>query len=122
RPYHQADRGAGQAIGPVGGVANRGQYPGLPRVDRATRDADQRALRLPRCPGRSHRAPAPTPGQHGACVMNALANALAVDLSRALAEGGAAERARRSLREYVRQAWHVVEPSTPYVHGWHIDA
>jgi predicted phage terminase large subunit-like protein len=27
-----------------------------------------------------------------------------------------------SLREYIRQAWHVVEPSTPYVHNWHIDA
>lgn len=33
-----------------------------------------------------------------------------------------AEHARRSLREYIREAWHVVEPSTPYVHGWHIDA
>jgi hypothetical protein len=49
-------------------------------------------------------------------------NALAADLGRALAEGGAAERARRSLREYVRQAWHVVEPSTPYIDGWHIGA
>ena len=48
--------------------------------------------------------------------------ALASDLGRALVEGGAAERARRRLRDYVRQAWHVVEPSTPYVHGWHIDA
>jgi hypothetical protein len=49
-------------------------------------------------------------------------NALAADLGRALSDGGAAERARRSLREYIRMAWHVVEPSTPYVHGWHIDA
>lgn len=32
------------------------------------------------------------------------------------------ERARRRLAEYVRQAWHVVEPTTPYIHGWHIDA
>jgi len=32
------------------------------------------------------------------------------------------ELATRSLREFVRQAWHVVEPSTPFVSGWHIDA
>src|SRR5690606_26810685 len=32
------------------------------------------------------------------------------------------ELAQRSLVEYVRQAWHVVEPATEYVHGWHIDA
>jgi hypothetical protein len=32
------------------------------------------------------------------------------------------ELAMRSLREFVRQAWHVVEPSTPFVPGWHIDA
>lgn len=36
------------------------------------------------------------------------------DVQRALAE--------RSLSDYTRQAWHVVEPATPYVHGWHIDA
>ena len=30
--------------------------------------------------------------------------------------------ATRSLREFVRQAWHVIEPSTPFVPGWHIDA
>jgi predicted phage terminase large subunit-like protein len=33
-----------------------------------------------------------------------------------------AEMASRSLREFVRQAWPVVEPSTPFVPGWHIDA
>jgi predicted phage terminase large subunit-like protein len=33
-----------------------------------------------------------------------------------------AEFAGRSLREFVVQAWHVVEPSTPFVPGWHIDA
>jgi predicted phage terminase large subunit-like protein len=33
-----------------------------------------------------------------------------------------AELARRSLSEFIKQAWHVVEPATPYVHGWHIDA
>ncbi len=32
------------------------------------------------------------------------------------------EYATRSLREFVRQAWHVVEPSTLFVPGWHIDA
>src|SRR5688572_15230884 len=32
------------------------------------------------------------------------------------------EFARRSLREFVRQAWHVVEPATEYVPGWHVDA
>lgn len=32
------------------------------------------------------------------------------------------EKARRSLSEFIRQAWHVLEPATPYVHGWHIDA
>src|SRR5271168_4065422 len=32
------------------------------------------------------------------------------------------EYATRSLREFVRQAWRVVEPSTPFVPGWHIDA
>lgn len=26
------------------------------------------------------------------------------------------------LRDYIAQAWHVVEPATTYVHGWHIDA
>ena len=32
------------------------------------------------------------------------------------------ELARRRLREFVRQAWPIVEPSTPFVPGWHIDA
>lgn len=33
-----------------------------------------------------------------------------------------AERARRSLREFIQQAWQVLEPDTPYQHNWHIDA
>jgi hypothetical protein len=33
-----------------------------------------------------------------------------------------AELASRSLGEFVCQAWAVVEPSTPFVPGWHIDA
>src|SRR5271163_4307839 len=32
------------------------------------------------------------------------------------------ELASRSLSEFVRQAWSIVEPSTPFVPGWHIDA
>ena len=32
------------------------------------------------------------------------------------------ELATRSLGQFVRQAWAVVEPSTPFVPGWHIDA
>lgn len=31
-------------------------------------------------------------------------------------------RAQESLRSFVKQAWHVVEPATPYMHNWHIDA
>ncbi len=27
-----------------------------------------------------------------------------------------------TLSQYIREAWHVIEPGTPYVHGWHIDA
>lgn len=38
-----------------------------------------------------------------------------ITLAEARAEG-----ARRSLAEFVRQAWHVVEPSTPLVGNWHI--
>lgn len=32
------------------------------------------------------------------------------------------EACRRSLATFVRQAWKVLEPGQPYVHGWHIDA
>ena len=28
----------------------------------------------------------------------------------------------RSFIGFVREAWHVIEPSNPYVHGWHLDA
>jgi len=30
--------------------------------------------------------------------------------------------ARESLAEFIKMAWHVLEPSREYVHGWHIDA
>jgi len=29
--------------------------------------------------------------------------------------------AEESLVEFTKQAWHVIEPGQPYVHGWHID-
>ncbi len=32
------------------------------------------------------------------------------------------ELAKKSLAAYIRQAWHVVEPSNVYIHGWHIEA
>lgn len=32
------------------------------------------------------------------------------------------ERLRRRLSDYIRSAWHIVEPATIYTHGWHIDA
>ena len=28
----------------------------------------------------------------------------------------------RSLAEFIRQAWAIIEPGQPYIHGWHIDA
>lgn len=32
------------------------------------------------------------------------------------------EACRRSLATFVREAWHVLEPGQPYLHGWHVDA
>lgn len=32
------------------------------------------------------------------------------------------ELCQRELSEFIKQAWHVIEPSQPYIHGWHIDA
>ena len=31
------------------------------------------------------------------------------------------EKAERNLSEFIKQAWHVIEPGTPYVENWHID-
>ena len=28
---------------------------------------------------------------------------------------------KESLSEFVRQAWHVIEPGSEYIHNWHID-
>ena len=44
----------------------------------------------------------------------------AVDPERALTEIRR-EKAERNLSEFVRQAWHVIEPGTEYIHNWHID-
>jgi predicted phage terminase large subunit-like protein len=33
-----------------------------------------------------------------------------------------AEEAISDLRKFVKLAWPIIEPGTPYVHGWHIDA
>jgi predicted phage terminase large subunit-like protein len=33
-----------------------------------------------------------------------------------------AEKARRDFKEFVRQAWHIIEPGTPLVWGWVMDA
>ena len=33
-----------------------------------------------------------------------------------------AEKARRNLADFIRQAWPILEPETPYRHNWHIDA
>lgn len=29
---------------------------------------------------------------------------------------------KRSLAQFVRRAWHVLEPGQPYIHGWHVEA
>ena len=34
---------------------------------------------------------------------------------------GLAEKARRSLAAFVRQAWPIIEPSTPLIWNWHLD-
>lgn len=43
-----------------------------------------------------------------------------IDIDRTLFEISRAD-AESSLAEFVRQAWHVIEPGQPYIHGWHID-
>jgi predicted phage terminase large subunit-like protein len=30
-------------------------------------------------------------------------------------------RCEKSLADFVRQAWHIIEPGQPYIHGWHIE-
>lgn len=43
-----------------------------------------------------------------------------VDPDRVLFEIERAD-AEDSLAEFIRQAWHVIEPGQPYIHGWHVD-
>lgn len=43
-----------------------------------------------------------------------------IDVERQLFEISKAE-AEEDLVEFIKQAWRVVEPGSPYVHGWHID-
>ena len=43
-----------------------------------------------------------------------------IDIDRSLLAISKA-RCERSLVEFVRQAWHTIEPGAEYVHGWHID-
>lgn len=40
-------------------------------------------------------------------------------VTRELVEG---EKLARSLRRYVDRAWHVVEPASPFIPNWHVDA
>ena len=32
------------------------------------------------------------------------------------------ELCEKSLVEFIKQAWHVIEPGQEYIHNWHIDA
>ena len=43
-----------------------------------------------------------------------------IDIDRQLMEISRAE-CEEDLAMFVRQAWHVIEPGQPYIHGWHID-
>lgn len=36
-------------------------------------------------------------------------------------QGAKAELAKRSLAEFVKQSWHVIEPTTPLIWNWHIE-
>lgn len=36
-------------------------------------------------------------------------------------QSGGGIRTDLTLPEYVREAWHVIEPATPFIEGWHID-
>jgi len=33
-----------------------------------------------------------------------------------------AEQASRHLYEFMRQAWHIVEPARPFIDAWHLRA
>jgi predicted phage terminase large subunit-like protein len=56
-------------------------------------------------------------------VIEGLSPEMAEQFFRALTiEALQAEKYSRKLREYVKAAWHVVEPSKEYLPNWHIDA
>lgn len=46
----------------------------------------------------------------------------AIRAERARREAGAVRTRCATLAGFVREAWPVLEPTQPYVHGWHIDA
>ncbi|MGN0489347.1 MAG: phage terminase large subunit [Ruminococcus sp.] len=50
-----------------------------------------------------------------------LLNYLTSSEATALQEAIRRERAERSLSEFIRQAWPVIEPGTTYIDNWHID-
>ena len=41
---------------------------------------------------------------------------------RHLFQDAGVELARRSLSRFIRDGWHQIEPATPLVHGWYVDA
>lgn len=47
---------------------------------------------------------------------------LATYPSLSLSEQIQAEKAKRNFTLFVKEAWHIIEPSTPFVPGWHLDA
>lgn len=52
-----------------------------------------------------------------------LARREAEERSESLRENVELTRSRcRNLVGFIREAWHVLEPTNPYIHGWHIDA
>lgn len=48
--------------------------------------------------------------------------AAAQDRERLAKDGEAIRERSKSLAGFVREAWGVLEPAQPYIHGWHIDA
>jgi hypothetical protein len=40
----------------------------------------------------------------------------------ALLEAEDYDRAEKSLSHFIKAAWAILEPTTPYLHNWHIDA
>lgn len=53
--------------------------------------------------------------------MSSSPHEVAADLYRQLTQVEM-ELCRKSFRDFVRTAWHIVEPGEEYIHGWHIDA